>query len=161
MVPRCCLRIWSILAHAEQEPAQSGTVQKMQWSAIGVKLLGYCCFCIRRNKAEKMSSADYREVRPAVLSRVQACPEERRLPGCLGQWSCTPSPEHRTYMLRNRASQEGPLKREDRGMCLTHQLPTPLSPGPGSVGRSAPRSETEETSPNLRVLSPRGAAQDK
>lgn len=155
------MRTCSTLARAEREPSQSGTVQKTQWSATGVKLLGDCCFCVRRNKAEKMSSADYREVRPAVLSRVQACPEERRLPGCLGQWSCTPSPEHRTCMLRHRASQEGPLKKEDRGACLTHQLPTPLSPGPGSVGRSAPRSETEKTSPNLGVLSAKGAAQDK
>lgn len=55
-------------------------------------------------------------------------------------------------MLRNRASQEGPLKKEDRGMCLTHQLSTPLSPGPGSVGGGAPRSETEKTSPNLGSL---------
>lgn len=64
-------------------------------------------------------------------------------------------------MLRNRALQEGPLKKEDRGMCLTHQLSAPLSPGPGSVGGSAPRSETEKTSPNLGVLRLTGVAWDK
>lgn len=115
------------LFHTEQEPSQSGTVQKTQWPAIGVKVLGYCCFCIRRNKAEKTSSADYRGVRPAVLSRVQACPEERRLPGCPGQWSCTPSPEHRTHAQTEPHKRVLQRKRTE-GCALLISCPLPSHP---------------------------------